>query len=487
MIKKHSIKYQVEETNINFYAWQLITDAQVGLDRYFGPTAVNMVTNIKDDVGLCGFELTMFNGLGIRLLEMLEDGSLSLEQVKQDHLKPGAKIVALCHRIMKRDLAKASEAQITKWFKALWKDYLQLNAAGRLPVLSDYEHNYLSNRLTEILRGHGVKERDLQNYLSVLISFNQETLYWQEEADLLAVAKKHKTLAKTLASSDYKKHQRKYFWLNYGYQGPIWTAEDFQTKVERIFSAKVPVAKQLAEHASKLKTLTAQQNRLVKKIKLDKKERHLFEAARLFMYLKSYRIETRHLLNYVSDLLFAEAGRRRGLPITVFRYALREEILQILRGKKLDFQKIMDRRRGMVHVRDGKRLFFIPKGQVKAFLNRVLIPQKIERSDVIHGHAAYIGKARGVVRIVKGIPDIPKVGHGDILVAPATTPDVLPAMYKAIAFVTDTGGITSHAAIVAREMKKPCIIGTKIASKVLKDGDMVEVDAAKGTVTILNE
>tara|TARA_Y100000310_G_scaffold338021_1_gene426573 strand:- start:1597 stop:1776 length:180 start_codon:yes stop_codon:yes gene_type:complete len=55
-------------------------------------------------------------------------------------------------------------------------------------------------------------------------------------------------------------------------------------------------------------------------------------------------------------------------------------------------------------------------------------------------------------------------------------------MKKAAAFVTDEGGVTCHAAIVSREMKKPCIIGTKIATKVLKDNDLVEVDANKGIV-----
>ena len=55
-------------------------------------------------------------------------------------------------------------------------------------------------------------------------------------------------------------------------------------------------------------------------------------------------------------------------------------------------------------------------------------------------------------------------------------------MKKAIAIVTDTGGITSHAAIVSRELGKPCIAGTKIATKVFKDGDLIEVDANKGIV-----
>jgi pyruvate, water dikinase len=60
-------------------------------------------------------------------------------------------------------------------------------------------------------------------------------------------------------------------------------------------------------------------------------------------------------------------------------------------------------------------------------------------------------------------------------------------MKKASAIITDEGGITSHAAIVSREMKKPCVIGTKIATKILKDGDLVEVDADRGIVNILKK
>ena len=98
------------------------------------------------------------------------------------------------------------------------------------------------------------------------------------------------------------------------------------------------------------------------------------------------------------------------------------------------------------------------------------------------GQVACIGLVRGCVKIVNTTSDMHKVNDGDILVSIATNPDILPAMKKAAAFVTEQGGITSHAAIVAREMKKPCVIGTKIATKVLKDGDMVEVDAHKGIV-----
>jgi len=75
-----------------------------------------------------------------------------------------------------------------------------------------------------------------------------------------------------------------------------------------------------------------------------------------------------------------------------------------------------------------------------------------------------------------------KMKKGDVLIAIATNPDIVPAMKKASAIVTDQGGVTSHAAIVAREMETPCLIGTKIATLVFKDNDLVEVDASKGIV-----
>lgn len=79
------------------------------------------------------------------------------------------------------------------------------------------------------------------------------------------------------------------------------------------------------------------------------------------------------------------------------------------------------------------------------------------------------------------------MNDGDILVTGMTTPDFLSAIRKSAGFVTDEGGITCHAAIVSRELKKPCIIGTKIATQILKDGDLVEVDANKGIVKILEK
>src|SRR3989344_4484833 len=92
---------------------------------------------------------------------------------------------------------------------------------------------------------------------------------------------------------------------------------------------------------------------------------------------------------------------------------------------------------------------------------------------------------QGRARIILSPRDFGRFQTGDILVVPEPTPDFVPLMKIAAAIVTEVGGITSHAAIVSRELKKPCIIGTKIATQVLKDGDMVEVDADSGIVRII--
>lgn len=92
------------------------------------------------------------------------------------------------------------------------------------------------------------------------------------------------------------------------------------------------------------------------------------------------------------------------------------------------------------------------------------------------------GKVSGRVVIIHTKHDLRRVFDGAILVSVTTNPDYVPAMRKCKAIVTDEGGITSHAAIVCRELRIPCVVGTKNGTKVFKDGDRVEVDATKGIV-----
>ncbi len=101
---------------------------------------------------------------------------------------------------------------------------------------------------------------------------------------------------------------------------------------------------------------------------------------------------------------------------------------------------------------------------------------------ILQGLGASPGVASGPVKIIRGVEDLEKVQKGDVLVAQMTNPDYVPAMQRAVAIVTDAGGITSHAAIVSREMGIPAIVGTKEATAKLKDGDLITVDGHAGKV-----
>ncbi len=115
----------------------------------------------------------------------------------------------------------------------------------------------------------------------------------------------------------------------------------------------------------------------------------------------------------------------------------------------------------------------------------ILKEVSLENSSIIKGTTAYPGVIRGRVRIIYETQDCADFENGEILVSPSTNPTLMPAIKKCAGIITDEGGMTSHASIIARELKKPSIIGTKLATKVLKTGHLVEIDANNGIVRII--
>ncbi len=101
---------------------------------------------------------------------------------------------------------------------------------------------------------------------------------------------------------------------------------------------------------------------------------------------------------------------------------------------------------------------------------------------ILKGLGSSPGVGMGKVKIVRTAKEIKNMDRGDVLVTEMTTPDFVPGMKKASAIITDTGGMTSHAAIVSRELGVPCIVGTGNATLILKDGMEVSVDGSHGIV-----
>jgi len=131
-------------------------------------------------------------------------------------------------------------------------------------------------------------------------------------------------------------------------------------------------------------------------------------------------------------------------------------------------------------IADGKT--YIVQTRPITTLSRAGKPAAESHEVLIQGLPAVPGAASGVVRILNDVHDGGRLQDGEVLVATMTNPDWLPTMRRAAALVTDTGGMTCHAAIVARELKVPCIVGARTATTDLADGMMVTVDGTHGRV-----
>lgn len=185
---------------------------------------------------------------------------------------------------------------------------------------------------------------------------------------------------------------------------------------------------------------------------------------------------------------FAILGKQFHLPASIFDNLTQKEALSLFEGKKPNEKIISKRQEAFVEN-------YALKGPYEGKEAEVILQEFREEptySKIIQGQVASKGRVSGKVKIIlvdysnlnKLNREIKKMKQGDILVAETTAPEFMVAVKKAGAIVTDMGGLMSHAAIVSREFGIPCIVGTKFATHILKDGDFVEVDAEKGVIKI---
>ncbi|PIQ68345.1 MAG: hypothetical protein COV91_04620 [Candidatus Taylorbacteria bacterium CG11_big_fil_rev_8_21_14_0_20_46_11] len=207
-----------------------------------------------------------------------------------------------------------------------------------------------------------------------------------------------------------------------------------------------------------------------------------FEALRFITHWQDERKRNIMIAVEYLERLLEELSRRTSIGVADLRYALKDDFDASLPQKKAE---LTARREGSLYIAtEDENVILTGNAYTEAMK---VLRGELKEEKVIRGMGASLGKATGKVKVCMTLDAIKKVEEGDILVSSMTRPEYFAAMKKAAAFVTDEGGITCHAAIVARELGKPCVIGTKHATRVLKDGDMVEVDAKRGIVTLLEK
>lgn len=224
--------------------------------------------------------------------------------------------------------------------------------------------------------------------------------------------------------------------------------------------------------------------------KLTKKDRILSEILRVGAYIKDDDSKLLYLRKKIINNLNNKISKFLSCSSEDLEYLTIEEIREGLRGKLNIETSINNRKMATVLFYDNKRLKILDGKNAVSFLKKGKIKEVLtdKKEKKITGQIASLGKATGKVKVCfSGDEANKKIKKGDILVTIYTDVDFVPAMKKAGAIVTETGGITSHAAVISRELGIPCVIAVKDATKVLKDGDLVEVDADKGIIKIINK
>ncbi|MBU2099860.1 hypothetical protein KKB11_01360, partial [Candidatus Micrarchaeota archaeon] len=276
-------------------------------------------------------------------------------------------------------------------------------------------------------------------------------------------------------------HHKKWLWLPFMYEGPTWNktyfisllsslARQYLTKEEITLKKKEP------------ERLIKNKKEFLKKLPLTSKEKLYFKILSDSVYLKGYRKDVMYYSCFAAEKLFSETGKRLHLSLNQIRHFFPEEIVQALLYKKFSVKELNERI-GFTVITwiNGKEKLFTGK-KARTEFNKIMKSMKIKKASRLQGSTAVPGLVKGKVKLVNHPNEMYKMKQGDIMVSHSTNPNLVPAMKKAGAIVTDVGGITCHAAIVSRELNIPCIIGTKVATRTLKDGEKVEVNASKGTV-----
>lgn len=399
-------------------------------------------------------------------------------------VKLANELVKLVREFDKGDLSKLSNKQLADFLKKTYQMGNDLSVLGYIPVLSDIYFHKLTHQLKSIVK-YAMEKYDVglaEPEIVCALSTSSKPI----PSKLARLALLKLVAGKKNDEKGLLKYYHDWSWVDHGQIGPRTGSKQIAELVTKLRSDLATVRREIEDIKSSARLLKNKQSDLIKKMHLTKSDIQWLNVAQTFMYLKGMRMEVLFGSSAEWSRVLDELYSRFGVKKELLYYASIGELVGWLSGnKKVSVKILSDRQKFCVWIaHDATHQTILTGEKARKFLQTRKYKALKTQTDilVIHGTVASVGYAKGPVRIVNRTEEINKIQQGDIMVSVATHPGLLPAMKKAIAFVTDSGGVTSHAAIVAREMKKPCIIGTKVATQILKDGDWIEVDTKRGDI-----
>jgi len=409
-------------------------------------------------------------------------------------------------RVAETELTDLSNNELADLYQQYYEQYISVfTPALLMEAFVPYSEHLLFSGLEKL----GLSKKEAQKSVAILTAPEQRSFVVDERVSLLHIILSvyaDRGLLDRLKSGTeigtvkdkwpefyraLKKHQEKYFWVEAGYKDTEEiTEEEFLSRIIEEVRDEERSEKMAKEE---LKKLEGQMGRLEEERKHEKERLGISEELESLVDLMTIlggwqdsRKEIGLKSNYYLNVLLGEIAGRIGLEIGQAQRLLPEEVVAWLSKREaVDLKILGAREKLMAFVVVGDEQWALVGEEAEAVWQAVFKEEMVEERSLA-GVVASGGRVRGRVKVVLDPKNGGSFTEGDILVTSMTRPEFVPLMKKALAVVTDEGGLTSHAAIVSRELGIPCLVGTKKATKVLRDGDEVEVDASHGVVTKLS-
>jgi phosphohistidine swiveling domain-containing protein len=377
-----------------------------------------------------------------------------------------------------KDLSKLTDLELLTLYSTFSKDKMPKFYARMWMVyrISNPLSNAVERKLLEKTRD----EKKTEKLMGIFSSPMHMNNVIEERIEFLKLSAIKKRTSQSKFNHKLKKHSEKFAYIPmYGFDHEPFVLAHFKGEIEKIIDPERELTNIERSYAGRREEFANALSELDPSPKL----KQLLEFFSNMVYLRDYRDMIREKVNYDARNFYLELGRRANLSIGQINLLTNEEIVGFLKSGTLPSKsEILGREKSWLMVQNGKKVvYYSGKKAAEMALKELGLSGENETSE-LKGNCGSAGFAQGIARIIHSNKDLPKIKSGDIMVTSMTRQDFVPYLRKCAALVTDEGGITSHAAIICRELKIPCIVGTEFATETFIDGQRVEVDATNGII-----
>ena len=409
------------------------------------------------------------------------------------------------------DFSKGDLETLPDYYLRYYKIYQLTFLPMMVSIYSSDLQEFFENELKKVLNPNEKGQEKIIEIISFLLAPSQLTEVQKEEQLLILVQNKfieslgRKNLSKVYFKKFCQKPkinrllnelETKHGWFHQEYVGKAKNKKDYTRDIwETIYTNqhRLEAFEKQQLPSLKLNKSKEKQKKFFRKHKKAVLLKRIISAMQEFALLLDYSKADLIYGIYLARPLIAEIRNRLRLEtwIDVHNLTPDEVVAALKRGKltSKDKTNIAARRKEFAMLYDNGKISIYHGKKAREMKEKLLRQEKTAGIREFSGLTAMTGRVRGIAKTVISSGDVRKLARGDVMITNEVTTELTAALKKAAAIVADGGGIISHTAIVAREFKIPCIVGTKIATKVLKSGDKIEVDASgsTGIVKIIKE